>query len=96
MTDSLDSVPMRFPRAATAALFPAALAACTTNPFLAGYSGERFPAVTAATVAALTVVDMGKSVDRSMVIEGVRVLEKRGGLSGDYVASLRSAEGHAP
>jgi hypothetical protein len=66
VTDSLDSVPMRFPRAATAALFLATLAACTTNPFLAGYSGERFPAVTAATVvkedpAAGTATKIGSS-----------------------------------
>lgn len=43
---------MRLPRAATAALLLPALAACTTNPFLAGYSGERFPATAAATVVA--------------------------------------------
>jgi cyclic pyranopterin phosphate synthase len=43
-------------------------------------------ALTAAAVAALTVVDMGKAIDRGMVIEGLRVLEKRGGRSGNWRA----------
>ena len=49
-------------------------------------TGVEMEALTAATVAALTVMDMGKSVDKAMVIEHVRVLEKRGGRSGDYIA----------
>lgn len=49
-------------------------------------TGVEMEALVAATVAALTVVDMGKAVDRSMVIDSVRVLEKRGGRSGDYAA----------
>lgn len=49
-------------------------------------TGVEMEALTAATVAALTVVDMGKAVDKAMVIEGVRVLEKRGGRSGEYRA----------
>ena len=49
-------------------------------------TGVEMEALTAATVAALTVIDMGKAVDKAMVIEHVRVLEKRGGRSGDYVA----------
>jgi len=44
-------------------------------------------ALTAVSVACLTVVDMGKAVDRAMVIEGVRLLEKRGGRSGDFVVT---------
>jgi len=43
-------------------------------------------ALTAVTVAALTIIDMGKAIDRAMVIEGVRILEKHGGRSGSYVA----------
>jgi cyclic pyranopterin phosphate synthase len=43
-------------------------------------------ALTAATVAALTVYDMAKAVDRGMRINNVRLLEKHGGKSGDYVA----------
>ena len=42
-------------------------------------------ALTAASVAALTVYDMCKAVDRGMRIEGVRVLAKSGGKSGDFV-----------
>ena len=49
-------------------------------------------ALTAVAVAALTVVDMAKSADRWMTIEGVELVEKRGGKSGDLLrpASLRS------
>jgi molybdenum cofactor biosynthesis enzyme len=46
-------------------------------------------ALTAAAVAALTVIDMGKAVDKGMVIEGLRLLAKHGGRSGDYVAGER-------
>lgn len=49
-------------------------------------TGVEMEALTAVAVAALTVIDMGKAVDQGMVIEGVRVIEKRGGRSGDYVA----------
>jgi cyclic pyranopterin phosphate synthase len=40
-------------------------------------------------VAALTVIDMGKAIDRAMVVRGLRVLEKRGGRGGEYVAKDR-------
>ena len=43
-------------------------------------------ALTAASVAALTVYDMCKAVDKGMVIDGVRLLEKRGGRSGSWRA----------
>lgn len=49
-------------------------------------TGVEMEALTAAAVAALTVIDMGKAIDKAMVIESVRVLEKRGGRSGDYKA----------
>jgi cyclic pyranopterin phosphate synthase len=49
-------------------------------------TGVEMEALTAVSVAALTVIDMGKAVDRSMVIESVRLLEKSGGRSGDYRA----------
>ena len=42
-------------------------------------------ALTAASVAALTLYDMCKAVDRGMVIEHVRLLEKQGGKSGHWV-----------
>lgn len=49
-------------------------------------TGVEMEALTAAAVAALTVIDMGKAVDRAMVVEGLRVVEKRGGRSGDFHA----------
>jgi cyclic pyranopterin phosphate synthase len=56
-------------------------AARTTGP-----TGVEMEALTAATVALLTVYDMAKAVDRGMVIEAVRVVEKSGGASGTWRA----------
>jgi cyclic pyranopterin phosphate synthase len=53
---------------------------------LRGRTGVEMEALTAASVAALTVYDMCKAVDRGMVIENVRLLEKKGGKSGHWVA----------
>jgi len=52
-----------------------------------GRTGVEMEALTAATVALLTIYDMTKSVDKGMVIERVRLLEKTGGKSGDWRAS---------
>jgi cyclic pyranopterin phosphate synthase len=49
-------------------------------------TGVEMEALTAVTVAALTVIDMGKAIDKSMTIEGVRILSKTGGRSGTYTA----------
>jgi cyclic pyranopterin phosphate synthase len=51
-----------------------------------GKTGVEMEALTAASVAALTIYDMCKAVDRSMTIDKVRLLRKSGGKSGDYVA----------
>ncbi len=51
-----------------------------------GKTGIEMEALTAVSVAALTVIDMGKAVDKSMVIEGIRLLEKTGGRGGPYHA----------
>lgn len=51
-----------------------------------GKTGVEMEALTAVSVAALTIYDMAKAVDRGMQIEGVRLLEKRGGIHGDYIA----------
>ena len=48
-------------------------------------TGVEMEALTAVSVAALAVVDMVKAVDRAAVIDGVRVLAKSGGRSGDWV-----------
>ncbi|MCY1506177.1 Cyclic pyranopterin monophosphate synthase [compost metagenome] len=53
---------------------------------LAGQTGVEMEALTAASVAALTLYDMCKAVDRGMVIEQVRLLEKQGGKSGHFTA----------
>jgi len=49
-----------------------------------GKTGVEMEALTAVSVAALTVYDMCKAVDRGMVIRDVRLMEKRGGRSGTY------------
>jgi cyclic pyranopterin phosphate synthase len=51
-----------------------------------GPTGVEMEALTAVQVGLLTIYDMCKAVDRGMVIEGVRLLEKHGGKSGSYVA----------
>ncbi|MGM0632953.1 MAG: cyclic pyranopterin monophosphate synthase MoaC [Pseudomonadota bacterium] len=51
---------------------------------LAGRTGVEMEALTAASVAALTLYDMCKAVDRGMVIDSVCLLEKAGGRSGHY------------
>jgi cyclic pyranopterin phosphate synthase len=52
-----------------------------------GKTGVEMEALTAVSVAALTVYDMCKAVDRGMRIEGVRLLEKRGGKGGEWRAA---------
>ena len=51
---------------------------------LSGKSGVEMEALTAASVAALTIYDMCKAVQKDMVISQVRLLEKRGGKSGHF------------
>ena len=51
-----------------------------------GQTGVEMEALTAVSVAALTIYDMAKAVDRAMRIGDVRLLEKHGGVHGDYVA----------
>jgi cyclic pyranopterin phosphate synthase len=51
-----------------------------------GKTGVEMEALTAASVACLTIYDMAKAVDRGMEISGIRLVEKTGGKSGDYRA----------
>ncbi len=51
---------------------------------LAGQTGVEMEALTAASVAGLTIYDMCKAVDKEMVISAVKVLEKKGGKSGHW------------
>jgi cyclic pyranopterin phosphate synthase len=53
---------------------------------VAGRTGVEMEALTAVAVACLTIYDMVKAVDRGMRIEGIRLIEKRGGRSGHYRA----------
>ena len=53
---------------------------------LTGKTGVEMEALTAASVAALTIYDMCKAVQKDMVIEHVRLLEKSGGKSGHFIA----------
>lgn len=58
-----------------------------------GKTGVEMEALTAATVAALTVYDMLKAAQKDMRIEGVRLLSKTGGKSGDFSAATDVAPG---
>jgi cyclic pyranopterin phosphate synthase len=58
----------------------------TANVETVERTGVEMEALTAASVAALTIYDMMKSLDRAMVIGAVRLLEKTGGRSGDFHA----------
>ena len=51
-----------------------------------GQTGVEMEALSAASVALLTIYDMCKAVDRGMTISGVRLMEKHGGKSGSFVA----------
>ena len=62
------------------------LVRCTAQVQTLGRTGVEMEALCAVQVGLLTVYDMCKAVDRGMVIDGVHVLEKQGGRSGDWVA----------
>lgn len=51
---------------------------------LSGRTGVEMEALTAVSVAALTIYDMCKAIDKQMHIDAVRVIEKQGGKSGDW------------
>ena len=53
---------------------------------VAGQTGVEMEALTAVAIACLTIYDMVKAVERGMRIEGIRLVEKRGGRSGHYRA----------
>jgi len=58
----------------------------TARVKVAGKTGVEMEALTAVAVACLTIYDMVKAVDRGMRIEGIRLIEKRGGHSGHFRA----------
>ena len=59
---------------------------CTVTAETTGQTGVEMEALTAVQVGLLTIYDMCKAIDRGMTIDGVRLLEKRGGKSGDWRA----------
>lgn len=87
-----DLIPLCHPLALTRValefeLLPAEQAVrCTATVETLGQTGVEVEALMAVQVALLTIYDMCKAVDRGMVINGVRVAEKRGGKSGNFVA----------
>lgn len=60
--------------------------ACTVTAETFGRTGVEMEALTATSVALLTIYDMCKAVDRAMRIEDIRLLEKQGGKSGHWTA----------
>jgi cyclic pyranopterin monophosphate synthase len=54
-----------------------------------GKTGVEMEALTAVSVAALTIYDMGKAVDRAMRLTDIRLIEKHGGKSGDIVLETK-------
>ena len=78
----LESVQVTFePQRRAHTLRIVAQAACT------GPTGVEMEALTAVSIAALTVYDMVKAVEKSMVIDGIRLILKDGGKSGRYEAT---------
>ena len=76
---SLDAVQVDF-------AFEADGVRATSRASLRGRTGVEMEAMTATSVALLTIYDMAKALDKSMTIEGVRLLEKTGGKSGTWRA----------
>ena len=58
----------------------------TASASLTGKTGVEMEAMTATSVALLTIYDMAKAIDKGMVIDAVRLIEKRGGKSGHWKA----------
>jgi cyclic pyranopterin monophosphate synthase len=81
---ALDSVTLDF-------AFEEGALRATASARLTGKTGVEMEAITATCIALLTIYDMAKAVDRAMVIDGVRLLAKRGGKSGDWTAPEPSA-----
>ncbi len=77
---SIESVRIDFDNNGRDALYIRARLTCSDK------TGIEMEALTAVSVAALTVYDMCKAVDRGMTVENIRLLEKSGGKSGDYKA----------
>ena len=86
-----DLIPLCHPLALTSVTVDFAIegdAVCATaSAALAGRTGVEMEALTATSVALLTIYDMAKAIDKGMVISDLRLIEKRGGKSGDWRAA---------
>jgi cyclic pyranopterin phosphate synthase len=60
----------------------------TASASLTGRTGVEMEALTATSVALLTIYDMAKALDKGMVISDLRLIAKRGGKSGDWKAAI--------
>ena len=65
---------------------------CTATVECFGRTGVEMEALTATSVGLLTIYDMCKAVDRGMCIDGVRLLEKKGGKSGHWTATTTTSQ----
>ena len=61
----------------------------TATASLTGRTGVEMEAMTAVSVALLTIYDMAKALDKGMIVEDLRLVEKRGGKSGTWRAEAR-------
>ena len=59
-----------------------------------GQTGVEMEAMTAVSIACLTIYDMAKAIDRGMSIEAIKLIEKRGGKSGVWQAATEPKEKH--
>jgi cyclic pyranopterin phosphate synthase len=80
------SLPLSFVDVEAAIDAPAGTVALTAEARTTAQTGVEMEAMTAASVAALTVYDMVKGVERGVVVEAVQLLEKSGGKSGTWRA----------
>jgi cyclic pyranopterin phosphate synthase len=84
---SLTRVAVDFELQPARVAMPAAVA-CQVRAETIGPTGVEMEALAAVQLALLTIYDMCKAVDRGMTMTGIRLLEKRGGKSGVFVACL--------
>lgn len=70
---------------------PGLLVTATTK--VSGQTGVEMEALTACSLACLTIYDMAKAVDRGMVIGDIRLVEKAGGKSGHWTLEIDGSEG---
>ena len=69
---------------------------CKAQVDTIGKTGVEMEALTAVQIGLLTIYDMCKAVDRGMVMSDIRVMEKHGGKSGDWVSLIDQANHQTP